>query len=287
MAIVTLTTDFGTADGYVGVMKGVLLSRAPQARLVDLSHAIPPQDVRRAAILLQAAFPFFPPGTVHLAVVDPGVGTLRRPLALQVETSFCVGPDNGLFSYLLAEAESWSAVELTSPAHRLPHVSHTFHGRDIFSPAAAHLAAGGPLAALGPAVDDPVRLPLPRLDITDGQIEGEVLYADRFGNLITSIGRLFWEGEHLSLAPAFRPVREPLARFPAATAQVEIAGQRIDGVHLTYGLLPPGRLLAVVGSEGFLEVAVCQGDAAASLGVRPGDAVTLSLGPPRSLQTRR
>ena len=144
MTILTLSTDFGTEDEYVGVMKGVILSIAPEVRLVDLSHQIPPQDVRRAAFLLMNAVPYFPPDTVHLAVVDPGVGTERRPLAVRTPAGTFVGPDNGLFSWVLARVPEWGAVEIREPAYRLPLVSSTFHGRDIFAPAAAYLAAGVP-----------------------------------------------------------------------------------------------------------------------------------------------
>ncbi len=273
MTILTLTTDFDIADGYVGVMKGVILSIAPQARLVDISHQVPPQDVRRAAYLLYTVADFFPPDTVHLVVVDPGVGTQRRPMALHTPLGYFVGPDNGVFSHLIAGAEEWTAVELADPAYRLPHVSNTFHGRDIFSPAAAHLAAGLALEKLGPPIADPVMLPLPHLEVGPERVEGEVLYTDRFGNIITSIGRLAWVGDELLLTPAFHPTLSP-HRVPAA-ARVELAGRRIETIHRTYGLVEVGDLLALVGSEGFLEVAMRQGNAAAALGVRPGDAVAL------------
>ncbi len=191
MPIVTLLTDFGLEDEYVGVMKGVILSIAPQVRLVDLTHSVPPQDVRRAALILMNAAPYFPPDTVHLAVVDPGVGTERRPIAVRTGRGTFVGPDNGLFSFVLAEMETWTAVELREPAYRLPLVSTTFHGRDIFAPAAAHLASGVPVEALGPVVNNLATLPLPRLEIGESSLEGEILYADRFGNLVTSIGRFY------------------------------------------------------------------------------------------------
>lgn len=272
MAVITLTTDFGLADGYVGVMKGVILSIAPTAQLVDLAHDLPAQDVRRAAFVLCAAAPFFPPGTVHLAVVDPGVGTARRALALRAGQALWVGPDNGLFSYILAETDAWEAVELSEPAYRLTPMSGTFHGRDLFAPAAAHLAMGVPLAVFGPPLADPVLLPLPHLATEASGLEGEVLHADRFGNLITSIGRLSWEGESLRLQPAFR--RGALDRsFCAASARVEVAGRALHGICHTYGAVGVGQPLALVGSSGFLEIAVRQGSAEQSLGVRPGERV--------------
>lgn len=276
MRTITLTTDFGTVDGYVGVMKGVMLSIAPGIRLVDLSHEVPPQDVRRAAFMLYTAVSFFPPDTVHLAVVDPGVGTERRAIAVQVPQGFLVGPDNGLFTYILAEAEEWRAVELRDPAYWLPQVSGTFHGRDIFAPVAAHLARGVPMEQLGPPVSDPVLLPLPRLEVREDRLEGEVLYIDRFGNVVTSIGRLRWAGNGLVLDAAFRRAA-PSLRPAAAGAVVEIGRKAIQGVRRTYGEVPVGESLALVGSIGFLEIAVRQGDAAHTLGVRPGDPVTFHL----------
>ncbi len=274
MPILTLLTDFGTEDEYVGVMKGVILSIAPHVRLVDLTHQIPPQDVRRAAFLLSNAVPFFPPDTVHLAVVDPGVGTARRPLAVRTPVGTFVGPDNGLFSYVLAEVPHWGAVELRNPAYRLRYVSSTFHGRDIFAPAAAHLAMGAPLEALGPPVTDPQRLPLPYLELGDGWLEGEVLHADRFGNLVTSIGRLRWEGGRLLLVPAFRP-NPPRYALSATAVRVVAAGLELPGIRRTYGEVPSGSPLALVGSSGFLEIAVREGSAAEQLGLRVGDRVRL------------
>jgi S-adenosylmethionine hydrolase len=275
MPILTLLTDFGIEDEYVGVMKGVILSIAPHVRLVDLSHQIPPQDVRRAALLLSNAAPFFPPDTVHLAVVDPGVGTERRPLAIRTPVGTFVGPDNGLFSYVLAEVPHWVAVELRNPAYWLPRPSFTFHGRDIFAPTAAHLAAGAPLESLGPRVTDLKALPLPRLEMGDRWLEGEVLYADRFGNLVTSIGRFGWERDHLVLVPAFSSAASLRRAFPAATVRVVAAGLELQGVRRTYGEVPAGTALALIGSHSFLEIAVREGNAAEQLGLQVGGRVQL------------
>jgi S-adenosylmethionine hydrolase len=277
MGIITLTTDFGASSGYVGVMKGVILSIAPQARLVDLTHAVPPQDVRFAAYELYAAVPFFPDGTVHLVVVDPGVGTERRAIAVHTPGAVFVGPDNGLFTYALTEAERWRAVELASRSYRLPQVSATFHGRDVFAPAAAHLAAGVSFDDLGPAVTDPILLAQPRLEIDRTRLAGEVLHVDRFGNLITSIGRLRWQGGQLTVIPAFRPQSVPKARFPAARVHVRVADQELKGVHRTYGDTPAGEVVALVGSGGFLEIAVSQGSAAQRLDLRSGAPVEILL----------
>ncbi|MGD2176694.1 MAG: SAM-dependent chlorinase/fluorinase, partial [Anaerolineae bacterium] len=256
--IITLTTDFGVADGYVGTMKGVMLEIAPHAQLVDITHAITPQDVRQTAYVLYTACPFFPPHTVHLVVVDPGVGSARRPIAVRSASGTLVGPDNGVFSYvmaagLLAEESVEAVVELADPRYRLPQVSHTFHGRDIFAPGAAHLAAGVPIDQLGPPVPDPVTLPLPRLEVSPNVVRGEVLHVDHFGNVVTSIGRLFWRGDELSLAPVFQGPSEGQARFQADRALVMAGGREIPRLHRTYADVEPGQVLALVGSEGHLE----------------------------------
>ena len=274
--LVTLTTDFGSADGYVGTMKGVILGIAPDARLVDVSHEIAPQNVRQAAYVLYTAYPFFPPYTVHLVVVDPGVGSARRPIGLRTPVGTFVGPDNGVFSYVMACEPVEALVELADPRYRLSQVSHTFHGRDIFAPAAAHLAAGIPITALGPSVRDPVIFPPPRLEITPDGVTGEVLHADHFGNVITSIGQLVWGGDELSLEPAFREAGGGgQVRFRAAEAVVMVAGQEMSGLYRTYAEVEPGEVLALVGSEGHLEIAVREGSAAQRPGLRPGDPVVL------------
>ena len=274
--LITLLTDFGTADGYVGSMKGIMLGIAPEARLVDLSHQIAPQNVRQAAYVLYTAYPFFPSHTLHLIVVDPGVGSARRPIALRTPRGAFVGPDNGVFSYVMAQEPVEAVVELSDPRYRLSQVSHTFHGRDVFAPAAAHLAAGVPIAELGPPVPDPITFSMPRVEITFDGVNGEVLHADHFGNVITSIGRLFWYGEELSLEPAFQGAvdSEPV-RFEASTALISAAGQEMEGMHRTYAEVERGEVLALVGSEGYLEIAVREGSGADSLGLNPGDPVVL------------
>ncbi len=278
--LVTLTTDFGTSDGYVGTMKGVILNIAPDARLVDITHHIAPQNVRQAAYVLYTAYPFFPPHTVHLVVVDPGVGSARRPIALCTPGGVFVGPDNGVFSYVMAnESEPVEAiVELTDPRYRLPQVSHTFHGRDIFAPAAAHLAAGVPITALGPPVHDPIIFPPPRLEIVADAITGEVLHADHFGNVVTSIGRLTWGGGELLLQRAGSKEQEVEGtRLEASDVMVVVGGREIVGVRRTYTAVKPGETLALVGSGGYLEIAVREGSATRRLGLRPGDIVTVRI----------
>jgi hypothetical protein len=271
--VISLTTDFGTQDGYVGVMKGVMAGIAPDATFVDISHEIPPQDVRSTAYVLWTMLPYFPEESVHLVVVDPGVGTSRRPIAAKTPWGLIVGPDNGVFSYVWHAAPPEMIVELASSDYQLGAVSATFHGRDVFAPAAAYLAAGLPLKKFGEEVKDPVRLPLPRLEITDGMLHGEVLYIDHFGNVITSIGRLVWEGDYLHLDAAFGAGQPLMLR--ASAVNVRAAGHDLGPIRRTYGEVNPGDPLALIGSEGMLELAVSHGHGGDTLGVHVGDTVSV------------
>lgn len=239
-------------------MKGVLLSICPSARLVDLTHELGPQDIRGAALALEAALPFFPAGTVHLVVVDPGVGSARRALALRARGHYLVGPDNGALSGFVDGA---TAVALAAPEYRLADVSRTFHGRDVFAPAAAYLAAGVPLERLGPPVADPVRLPIPGSRLEAGALIGEVLDVDRFGNLLTSI-----ESTRLEALPGAGPVR------------VDVAGHAVAGLVDTFADGPADAAAAIVGSTGRIEVFVREGSAARRLGVGRGAPVRIRRG---------
>jgi S-adenosylmethionine hydrolase len=253
--IITLTTDFGLRDPFVGIMKGVILGICPAARLVDLSHEVSPQDVFEGALLLESSARFFPPGTVHLAVVDPGVGSRRRGLAISAAGQQFVGPDNGLLTAMLNEP-GWRAVSLENPDYRLAEVSRTFHGRDVFAPAAAHLAAGVALERLGPPVRDPVRLYLPDCRLEDGALVGEVIGADRFGNLITSLTA--WRmGE------------------AGADWQVELGGRVLGSLVNCYAQGREGEASAVIGSTGRVEIFVRNGSALALLGAGRGTPVRL------------
>jgi S-adenosylmethionine hydrolase len=257
VVILTLTTDFGLADGYVGIMKGVILGIARDVVLVDLSHDVPPQDVREAIYLLDSAASYFPEGTIHLAVVDPGVGSTRRALVVCTDRSVYVGPDNGLFTRPLAEpgAQAW---ELNRPEFWLPHVSRTFHGRDLFAPAAAHLANGVPPREMGRLITDPVRLTIAGPDRTqDAVLRGHVVHVDRFGNLITDVPALWLTGEGW---------------------QCRIAGETITGISAAYVAAHPGGLLMLIGSAGTLEIAERNGNAARRLGVKAGEGVCLWRG---------
>jgi S-adenosylmethionine hydrolase len=257
--IITLTTDFGMRDPWVGIMKGVILGICPAARLVDLSHDIGAQDVLEGALCLEAAVGFFPTGTIHLAVVDPEVGGSRRPMAARTGGQCYVGPDNGLLSLALERAGGRvEAVELTAREYRLSPVSRTFHGRDIFAPAAAHLASGVPLERLGRAMTDPVRLVLPSSRHGDGLVAGEVIGADRFGNLFTSV------------------TEKDLAGLDGPRGVVvEIGGIRVGAPVTTYSDALPGGVGTVVGSTGRLEVFVREGSAQAALGLGRGAPVVV------------
>lgn len=255
--ILTLTTDFGADGPYVAAMKGVVLGIAPEARLVDVSHAIAPQDVREAGFVLGSVVGAFPPGTVHLAVVDPGVGTDRRLVAALADDQWFVLPDNGLLGQVLGGREPSAAWEILNPSHRRASVSNTFHGRDILAPAAAFLLGGGDPADLGPPIADLVTLPEERPEEDGSALGGRVVFVDHFGNLITNLTR-----EHLGATP------------PGGWA-LEIAGGRIDGLIGTYGDRPPGTLVALIGSSDRVEAAVVYGSAASRLGVGRGAPVRL------------
>ena len=272
--LISLTTDFGLQDGYVGTMKAVMAGIVPGVMQVDITHEVPPQDVGAAAYVLWTSLPYFPAQSVHLVVVDPGVGTTRRAIASQTAWGTLVGPDNGVFSYVWHAAPPQLTVALAAPAYRRAAVSRTFHGRDIFAPAAAHIAAGVPLAAFGPEVDDPVRLPVPRMTMGDEAIHGEVIYIDRFGNAITSIGRLVWDGRLLRLDPVFAESDPRVIQAELVT--VRVGGRAIGSIRRTYGEVAPGEALALVGSEGLLEIATHGGHGARELGVAVGDPVEIA-----------
>jgi hypothetical protein len=260
-APVVLLTDFGSADWYVAAMKGVLLGLAPGAALVDLTHAIPPGDARRAAFVLAQAWPWFPAETVFVAVVDPGVGGARRALAARAAARSFVGPDNGVLTPAL-EQPGARAVALDPARLAVPELSATFHGRDLFAPAAARLAAGADLAALGPAVADAVRLAPERPFARAGALVAHVVYVDRFGNCITDATR--------------EDVAAWLAGRDAAGLRLRAGRAVVAGLARTYADAPEGAALALVGSGGRLEIAGRGGHAGARLGLAPGDPVELA-----------
>jgi S-adenosylmethionine hydrolase len=275
--LIALLTDFGTSDPYVGVMKGVMMARCAKARFIDITHDVYPQNVRHAAYLLRSSYRYFPTHTVFLVVVDPGVGTERRPLAIQTDHGMYVGPDNGVFSGILDEVDTWQAVSLDLNAT----MSATFHGRDLFAPAAAALASGAPLSTLGSPVTNVMHIPIVRTTQPEPDLlEGEVIHIDHYGNVITSIGRLSWADPaqvsmlHLDTKSDGKPI---VLDFPADTAQLTIRKQTISGVQYTYGNAAAGELIALVNSDQQLEIAVNLGNAAQQLSVRIGDVVRLKV----------
>lgn len=253
--VIALTTDFGTRDGYVAAMKGVILGIAPGISLVDVSHEVAPQDVAGAAFLLAGVYRFFPRDTVHLVVVDPGVGTARRGLAARSGGHLFVAPDNGVLTPVYDAPEGAEIVALTNSDYWLAEVSRTFHGRDVFAPVAAHLAREVPLASLGPPVRDPVRLQLPTPPVPGRAVEGTVVWVDHFGNLVTNI-----PASVLALGQTYR---------------VAVGHLTVTGLFTTYGDVRAGQPLALVGSHGYIEVAVREGSAAEMAGVGRGATVRL------------
>ncbi len=270
--IITLTTDFGTSDPFVGTMKGVILGICPDAEIVDLTHGVPAQDVRAGAYLLSTSHRHFPDGTTHVIVVDPGVGTERRPIAVQSPAATFVCPDNGLLSYVLAGAggghsplpKGWQARHITNADPWLPEVSSTFHGRDVFAPVAAHLAAGVPIDSVGPAIDDLVTFDVLEPKVADGQVLGEVIHVDRYGNLITNI-----TASHLSSRGV--TTGDPSPSPEPARIVVEIADHEIAGLSQTYQ--DRDGLAAFIGSNGTLEVALRNGNAATEVSAGVGASV--------------
>jgi S-adenosylmethionine hydrolase len=272
MGFITLITDFGLDDGYVGAMKGAVLSIAPHATIVDISHTVPAQNVRSAAWILYTAYNTFPRGTVHCVVVDPGVGSQRRAIAVQAGAYSFVTPDNGLLSYVLAREPLLMAVELTNPRFHHRPVSHTFHGRDIFAPVTAHIVQGVALDELGPPIDQPITWPLQHPERhSEGALVGHLLHTDHFGNCITDL-QMRSEKDDLYLVNPPGEGNE-LLPIPRCQVQIKVGGCVLQGISRTYSDGPSGELLALVGSSGHLEIALVGGSAAQALDLRVGDSV--------------
>ena len=253
MQLITLTTDFGLRDWFVGTMKGVILGLAPRTAIVDITHEIPAGDIRAGAFALAASCRFFPKGTAHVAVVDPGVGGTRKAVAVQTAKYFFVGPDNGVLSFALAREKIKSVRRLENENYFLQSVSNTFHGRDIFAPVAAHLCRGTPIHKLGPAQKDYARLTWPGPRLRRNRFDGEVMFIDRFGNAITNI-------ENADLGR-----RSGLGIFQGR--------KRLCPIGEFYQSEPTGKAVAVPGSSGFLEIAVNGDSAARRFGLKVGSKV--------------
>jgi hypothetical protein len=267
-SVITLTTDFGSSDAYVAAMKGVILSINPQVTIIDLCHSIPPQNIFAAAFMLHTSCPYFPAGTIHLVVVDPGVGSQRRAVLLITPSAFFVAPDNGVLSYIIEQdspgAAEFSlqirkrelgpgmrAIVLSNPRFWRHPVSFTFHGRDIFAPVAAHLSRGVPPDEFGEETSYLLAFPLPRSQRGGGgELTGHIIHIDHFGNLITDIRRI---------------------EIPGSKPIIEVAGRRIEGLSTSYQ--HGGELLAVIGSSDYLEIAAKNDSAARRLGAKVGDRV--------------
>jgi S-adenosylmethionine hydrolase len=257
MTVLSITTDFGNTNGFVGVMKGVIYGIAPNVKIVDISQLISPQNVLEGAYAMWRAVPFFPPGSVHVGVVDPGVGTARRPIGAHLGDQYFIAPDNGLLTPLILDAERdgevMEFVHLDNPKYWLPKVSNTFHGRDIFAPTGAHLAAGVPLRELGTTITNPILLDLPRPEKTENGWFAHVTIIDIFGNLTTDLPAEALEGDHDVL--------------------IRIHDHEIDGIIESYGHREVGDLVAVLDSEYYIEVSIVNGNAAQTLNANVGDLV--------------
>lgn len=250
---ITLLTDFGTRSPYVAAMRGVIARIAPGAAIHDLTHEIEPGNVREGALAIDAVLPYWPARAVHVCVVDPGVGSGRRRIVVDSDLGLFVGPDNGLFTFVFARAGRWRAYELANASFFLPRVSSTFHGRDVFAPVGAHLAAGACPADLGSLITGPVLVDFPAPQVGSDRIQGEVIEIDRFGNMITNIDAALLDGSRAWV--------------------VQIAGASIHGVSDHYAQTAPGELIALLSSSARLEIAVNRGSAAERLGREAGTPV--------------
>lgn len=261
MPIITLLTDFGLRDTFIGVMKGVIWSIAPNAQIVDLTHEILPQRVVDGALAIAGAAPYFPAGTIHVCVVDPGVGTARRPMLAAIGNQYFIGPDNGLFSLIIQKAADFTTppvyIALNKPRFWLAQVSNSFHGRDIFAPVAAHLANGVRLEELGDSFEAPMLITIPTPQKTANGWRGQVMQVDHFGNLVTNITK-----EQLN---------------PGGGVNISVKNTLLNEVVATFGSKAPGELIAMLDSSGHLAISVVNGSAADRLGVRADEPVQLTF----------
>lgn len=260
MRIITLTTDFGAADHYIACMKGVILQHDPTVNIVDVTHVIQPHDVVHGAFVLRQIFDHFPEGTIHITVVDPGVGTTRRLIACRYEGQIILAPDNGLVSLVHRDYALQELREITNTRIFRPEISATFHGRDILAPVAGYLAKGMTMDNVGPLINQLEMLNLERpAPLANGGIEGQVLYVDRFGNLISNISQADLE-----------TVDSDISR-----CQVYVGPLRVGAFRTTYGEVSPGEIVAIIGSTGMLEVAINEGNAATQLRASPGTIIVV------------
>lgn len=258
MSIITLLTDFGYKDNFVGVLKGVIISINPKAHLIDLCHEVEPQDIMGAAFALKTAYRYFPKGTIHLVVIDPGVGSQRLPILVKTKDYYFIGPDNGILSLALEEEDVEGIIYLDNYEFHFRPVSDTFHARDIFAPVAAQLSRGLSYQLFGKAIKNYKKIVLPKPRVSARCISGEIIYIDRFGNLFTN----FSEGLK-------NKIKKPL---------IKIKNKTIRGIKSSYAEAKPNKLLAILGSSGFLEIAVNLGSAKNTLKAKIGDKVEIKNG---------
>ncbi len=259
--LITLTTDFGHTDPFVGIMKGVIYGINPQASIADLSHGIPAQNIMAAALVLRQGAQYFPRGTIHVAVVDPGVGSARRPLLVEIEESYFIGPDNGVLSLAMEAKRPTRIVHLSNPAYRLQPTSATFHGRDIFAPTAAYLSRGVAPEAFGETIDDFAKLIWPPVLKSERTISGEIVYIDGFGNLFTNIGT------------------DDLEELPRHKLRIKLRDLSIIGLAANYAAVERDKYVALINSSRLLEIAIYKGSAQKRSGAIIGDKVQVTWVP--------
>jgi S-adenosylmethionine hydrolase len=257
--VISLLTDFGTRDAFVGIMKGVILSLHPEVQLVDLSHEVPAQDILAGALLLRSAAPFFPLGTIHVAVIDPGVGSERRALLVETQQAFFIGPDNGLLSLAVPAESVVRMIHLKNEDFFLAHRSHTFHGRDVFAPVAAQVARGVAVELFGPSVPEMERIALPAVERRETALIGSVIYIDHFGNVMSNI------------------TEADIRPFSRDRLLVSIGHVQIKGVVPTYAAGEIGTPIALINSWGMLEIAVRNGSAAQQFEIQLGCPIHLTI----------
>ena len=255
-SIITLTTDFGLTDTYVGEMKGVIFQINPQIQIIDITHSIPPQDLSSAAFQINNAYQYFPEGSIHIIVIDPGVGSQRRSIVCQTEKAIFVCPDNGICTKIFEQEKLIRTIEITNPNFCLRQISQTFHGRDVFAPVAAYISCGVSLTDLGPEISDITMLSVPQPKITENEIIGEIIWIDNFGNAITNVSM------------------ETLKSTSFNTkCTIQIAGIKIDHLSNFYDESDIGSTLALANSSGNIEIAVNQGSASSTLNIKVGEKI--------------
>lgn len=269
--IIALLTDFGIYDPYAGIMKGVITGINADARLIDLSHQIPPGDIQRAAFVLWQAAQDFPPGTIFLCVVDPGVGTSRKGIFLQCNGQSFIGPDNGIFSYVTAN-KTFSTWELSNPEFQLDNPTNTFHGRDIFAPAAAYCSLGTPGPEFGKSIQNIIQLPPPEISFKKNKLVGEVISFDRFGNTFTSLGQFYLADKILNFSSWITSLEVQIK--DTTNLKIQVNDQYLPFV-TTFGAIPNGACAGLIGSTGLLEIVANQHSARSLLNLELGTRIIL------------